>query len=173
MTVYKEQLVYETLSGKPTYVDITQGVQEIVAASGIQEGVVVVISCHTTCAVFSEEYDHDHTPDGDTFLQADLSDGLNRIFPEQHDWKTYRYPGVLHFEEVESWPNPESYLPNLDRRMLMNGDAHLRATLIGSNQTFEVAHGALELNGLASIYFVDFDRTRSRSRRVKVCVMGE
>lgn len=29
------------------------------------------------------------------------------------------------------------------------------------------------MNGLASIFFVDFDRTRERTRRVKVVVMGE
>ena len=56
--------------------------------------------------------------------------------------------------------------------MLWNGDAHLRSTLIGSNQTFEVADGKLEMNGLASIYFVDFDRTRERTRKVKVVVMA-
>ena len=173
MTVYKDLIKMETLAGKPTYVDITEEVAAAVEKSGIKEGVVVVISCHTTCAVFSEEYDHDTTPAGDTFLQADLNAGLERIFPEQHDWNTYRYPGLQHFEEVESWPNPESWLPNLDRTMLWNGDGHLRSTLIGSNQTFEVADGKLEMNGLASIYFVDYDRTRERTRKAKVVVMGE
>lgn len=173
MAVYKDLIKMETLAGKPTYVDITEEVAAAVEKSGIKEGVVVVISCHTTCAVFSEEYDHDHTPAGDTFLQADLNAGLERIFPEQHDWNTYRYPGLQHFEEVESWPNPESWLPNLDRTMLWNGDGHLRSTLIGSNQTFEVADGKLEMNGLASIYFVDYDRTRERTRKAKVIVMGE
>ncbi|MBD9245622.1 MAG: YjbQ family protein [Coriobacteriaceae bacterium] len=173
MTVYKDVIKVSTLEGKPTYLDVTEGVENIVKASGIKEGIVTVISCHTTCAVFSEEYDHDHTPTGDTFLQADLSDGLEKIFPEQHDWSTYRYPGLDHFEEVESWPNPEQYLPNMDRRMLWNGDAHLRSTLIGSNQTFEVADGHLEMNGLASIFFVDYDRTRERNRKVKVVVIGE
>ncbi len=173
MTVYKDLIKMETLAGKPTYVDITEEVAAAVEKSGIKEGVAVVISCHTTCAVFSEEYDHDTTPAGDTFLQADLNAGLERIFPEQHDWNTYRYPGLQHFEEVESWPNPESWLPNLDRTMLWNGDGHLRSTLIGSNQTFEVADGKLEMNGLASIYFVDYDRTRERTRKAKVVVMGE
>ena len=93
MTVYKGQITVDTLAGKPTYIDVTKGVADIVAESGVKEGIVTVISAHTTCAVFSEEYDHDTTPTGDTFLQADLSDGLNKIFPEQHDWKTYRYPG--------------------------------------------------------------------------------
>lgn len=173
MTVFKDLIKMDTLAGKPTYVDITAEVAKAVEASGIKEGTVTVISCHTTCAVFSEEYDHDHTPAGDTFLQADLNAGLERVFPEQHDWNTYRYPGLQHFEEVESWPNPESWLPNLDRTMLWNGDAHLRSTLIGSNQTFEVADGKLEMNGLASIYFVDYDRTRERTRKARVIVMGE
>lgn len=173
MAVHKGLIKVETLAGKPTYVDVTQDVADIVASSGIKEGVVTVLSCHTTCAVFSEEFDHDRTPAGETFLQADLNDGLNRIFPEQRDWSTYRYPGLRHFEEVESWPDPESWLPNLDRTMLWNGDAHLRSTLIGSNQTFEVADGRLDMNGLASIYFVDFDRTRERARKVKVIVIGE
>ena len=88
MTVYKGLVKVSTLEGKPTYLDITKEVEDIVRESGVKEGIVTVISCHTTCAVFSEEYDHDHTPTGDTFLQADLSDGLNRIFPEQHDWST-------------------------------------------------------------------------------------
>ncbi len=108
----------------------------------------------------------DHTPAGDTFLQADLSEGLDKIFPEQNDWKTYRYPGLQHYEAVESWPNAEAYLPGGDRRALWNGDAHLRSTLIGGNQTFEVEDGKLQLNGLASILEAHLDpaglRTRAR-----------
>ena len=173
MTVYKDTIKIETGASKPTYVDITDEVRHIVEASGVKEGIAVVMSCHTTCAIFTEEYDHDHTPDGDTFLQADLSDCLDKIFPEQHDWKTYRYPGLQHFEAVEAWEDAEAYLPGGDRRMLWNGDAHLRSTIIGGNQTYEVENSTLQLNGLASLYFVDFDRTRERTRRVKVVVLGE
>lgn len=173
MTVYKGLVKVETLAGKPTYVDVTKEVADIVAQSGIKEGVVNCISCHTTCAVYSQEFDHDMTPAGDTFMQADLSNGLEKVFPEQHDWKTYRYPGLRHFEEVESWPNAEAYLPGGDRTLLWNGDAHLRSVLVGSSQTFEVADGKLEMNGLASIFFVDFDRTRERTRKLRVVVMGD
>lgn len=173
MTVYKGLVKVETFAGKPTYVDVTKEVADIVAQSGIKEGVVNCISCHTTCAVYSQEFDHDMTPAGDTFMQADLSDGLERVFPEQRDWKTYRYPGLRHFEEVESWPNAEAYLPGGDRTLLWNGDAHLRSVLVGSSQTFEVADGKLEMNGLASIFFVDFDRTRERTRKLRVVVMGD
>ena len=74
---------------------------------------------------------------------------------------------------MESWLNAEAYLPCGDRRALWNGDAHLRSTLIGGSATFEVEDGKLQMNGLASIYFVDFDRTRERTRKVKVIVIGE
>ena len=173
MTVFKGLVRVETLAGKPTYVDVTEEVAGIVSQSGIKEGVVHCISCHTTCAVYSQEFDHDMTPAGDTFMQADLSDGLEKVFPEQHDWRTYRYPGLRHFEEVESWPDAEAYLPGGDRTLLWNGDAHLRSVLVGSSQTFEVSDGKLEMNGLASVFFVDFDRTRERTRRLRVVVMGD
>ena len=111
--------------------------------------------------------------DNGALTRADLNDGLNKIFPEQKDWSTYRYPGLDHFEEVESWPSAASYLPGGDRTMLWNGDAHLRSTIVGGNQTFEVEDGKLQMNGLASIFFVDYDRTRERTRKIRVIVLGE
>lgn len=173
MAVYKDRVVVDTLAGKPTYLDVTDQVRGIVKASGIAEGIVTCISQHTTCAVFTEEFDHDRNPNGDTFLQTDLTRGLEKVFPEQHDWVTYSYPGERHFEEVESWPDVDAFLPGGDRRALWNGDAHLRSTLIGGGVTLEVEGGDLQTNGLASIFFVDFDRTRERTRKLRVIVMGE
>lgn len=173
MSVFKGDIVVNTVAGRPDYQDITAQVREVVRKSGIAEGIVTVISCHTTCAVFIEEFDHDYTPAGETFLQADLDEGLGRVFPEQNDWNTYRYPGLEHFKEVESWPNALSYLPGGDRRALWNGDAHLRSTLVGGSVTLEVGEGDLQTNGLSSIFFVDYDRTRERTRRARVIVMGE
>lgn len=43
MSVYKGLVTVQTLAGKPTYVDITDKVNEIVVASGIKEGTVTVI----------------------------------------------------------------------------------------------------------------------------------
>lgn len=48
MTVYKGQITVDTLAGKPTYIDVTKGVADIVAESGVKEGIVTVISAHTT-----------------------------------------------------------------------------------------------------------------------------
>lgn len=173
MSVYKEQILLHSHGVTPTYINITPQVKEAIENSGIKEGICVVVSPHTTCGVFFEEFVHDFTEDGDEFIQADLNDVLQKIIPEQVDASQYRYPGKEHYKAVESWPNAEEYLPNGDRTALYNGDAHMRATLIGSSQTFEVADGKLGVGVTGYVYFVDFDRTRPRSRKCKVIIIGE
>jgi len=173
MGVYKEQLLLQSHGVTPTYVNITPQVKAAIEKSGIKEGICVVVSPHTTCGVFFEEFAHDYTEAGDEFLQADLNDVLQKIIPEHVDASQYRYPGEEHYEAVASWPNAEEYLPNGDRTALLNGDAHMRATLIGSSQTFEVASGKLGVGVTGYVYFVDFDRTRSRQRKCKVIIIGE
>lgn len=174
MAVYKEVITGLMSKGKvPTYINVTEEVRAIVERSGIQNGIVTVMSPHTTCSVFFEEYDHDVMPDGTTFLQQDLNNSLAKIMPDQTAWGQYFYPGVKHFEAVEQWPDFEKYLPGGDRTTLYNCDAHLRSTLIGSSQTFEVDNGKLAMGITGYIYFVDFDRTRPRERKCRVVVIGE
>ncbi|MBQ1404394.1 MAG: YjbQ family protein, partial [Lachnospiraceae bacterium] len=64
-------------------------------------------------------------------------------------------------------------LPGGDRTALWNGDAHLRATLLGSSQVLDVTDGKLGVGTTGYIYFVDFDRTRERQRRCIITVIGE
>ena len=55
-------------------------------------------------------------------------------------------------------------------------DFHLMPPVItgdGSSVTLEVGDGKLQTNGLASVFFVDYDRTRERTRRARVIVIGE
>lgn len=173
MTVYKEQLQLQSHGGTPSYINVTPQVREAIEKSGIQEGICVVISPHTTCGVFFEEFVHDYTEDGTEFLQVDLNDALSKIIPDHNSADQYTYPGPKHYEEVEKWPDAEAYLPGGDRTALFNGDAHLRSTIIGSSQTFEVAEGKLGVGVTGYVYFVDFDRTHPRNRKCKVIVMGE
>jgi len=98
---------------------------------------------------------------------------LEKIIPDQTDWNQYQYPGEEHYRAVERWPDAEAYLPGGDRTALWNCDAHLKATLIGSSETFEVADGKLGVGTTGYCYFVDFDRTRARTRKCIIVVMGE
>ena len=88
--------------------DITPQVKEAIEKSGIQNGICTVISPHTTCSVFFEEFVHDYNKDGDEFLQEDLNHVLEKIIPDQTSADIYVYPGEKHYEAVESWPNAEN-----------------------------------------------------------------
>ena len=162
MAVYKETIMLKSHGGTPTYVNITPQVREAIEKSGIKNGICVAISPHTTCSVFFEEFVHDYNEAGDEFLQEDLNDVLKKIIP-----------GEEHYKAVESWPDAATYLPNGDRTALFNGDAHLRSTLVGSSATLEVDDGKLGVGPTGYVYFVDFDRTRERTRKCKIIVIGE
>ena len=173
MTVFKKKLTLESHGGTPTFINITEELRAAIAESGIREGIATVISPHTTCAVFFEEFVHDVDETGTEFLQNDLNAVLEKIIPDQADWNQYQYPGEEHYRAVERWPDAEAYLPGGDRTALWNCDAHLKATLIGSSETFEVTDGKLGVGTTGYCYFVDFDRTRARTRKCIIVVMGE
>lgn len=173
MSVFKKHLTLQSHGTTPTFVNITAELRAAIAESGIREGTATVISPHTTCAVFFEEFVHDVDENGTEFLQNDLNAALEKIIPNQTGWGQYQYPGEEHFKAVEAWPDTAAYLPNGDRTALWNCDAHLKATLIGSSETFEVADGTLGVGTTGYCYFVDFDRARARTRKCTIVVMGE
>ena len=176
MAVYKETVKLTSHGITPTFFNVTPQVREAIKKSGIKNGIVTVISPHTTCSVFFEEYVHDVTEDGTEFLQVDLNHALSKIFPDQTEMPPkgpYMYPGEAHFADVESWPNAADYLPDGDRRALLNADAHLKSTLLGSSTTLEVDDGQLGVGSTGYVYFVDFDRAVGRSRKCRIIVIGE
>ena len=176
MAIYKEQINLKSHGGTPTFINITPEVKQAIANSGIKSGIVTIISPHTTCSVFFEEYVHDTIEDGTEFLQIDLNKALSQIMPDQTQIPPageYMYPGPKHYADVASWPDAEAYLPGGDKTALLNCDAHMKATLIGSSATLEVEDGKLAVGSTGYVYFVDVDRTRERPRKCRVVVIGE
>ncbi len=173
MTVYKETIKLQSKGGDPTFLNITPEVRAAIEKSGVQNGICTVISPHTTCAVFFEEFAHDIEENGMESLQVDLNNALKKIIPDHLTKEQYVYPGEEHYKAVESWANAEEYLPGGDRTALFNGDAHLKASILGSSETFEVDNGKLGVGTTGYIYFVDFDRTRPRPRKCKIVIIGE
>lgn len=176
MTVHHATLSLTSHGGSPSFIDITDEVRNAVAESGIKNGICAVMSPHTTCSVYYDEWAHDLMEDGTDFLQQDLNNVLGKIVPEQRDFppaEGYNYPGEEHFVAVESWPTAKEYLPGGDRSQLLNADAHLKANLMGSSQVFPVIDGALGFGVTGYIFFADWDRARARGRACRVTVIGE
>ena len=97
MVIYQDTVITTSNGSRPSYHNITDQVKEIVAKSGVKNGIVVVQSPHTTCSVIFQEYVHDTDFNGDEFLQVDLNRILDRIIPRELTENTdYRYPGPKH-----------------------------------------------------------------------------
>ena len=59
MAVYNQEFKVASQAGQVSYVDITETVKNAVATSGVQSGIVTIVTAHTTCAILYEEYTHD------------------------------------------------------------------------------------------------------------------
>ena len=148
-----------------TFQNVTDLAKQTLRESGIQNGIVVVYSHHTTCSVITQECAFDLSMTGLETLQQDLINVMEDWIPTQRSEGMYLHPGqkALVFAEEHGE----------DNRGCHNTDAHLRSSIIGRSQTIVVEDGQMDLGEFGFIYFIDFDQTRARERTVQIMVIGE
>jgi len=150
---------------RPTFDDVTEQVGEILAKSGIKNGILVVFSQHTTCSVLIQEASDDVNYWGTDLLMQDLVSVLENIIPTCRTEGQYLHPGPEHIEAAAG----RNELPSWS----LNTDAHLRSVILGRSVTIPVEDGKMVLGEFGCIYFADFDQVRARERFVRVQIVGE
>lgn len=170
MAVYTEKLKLFSKGGQVTYHEITNKVKKVISRSEIQEGICLVVSPHTTCSVIFEEHSYDKNYFGYDFLQQDLNEFLESIFPNSTKEGQYNHPGPEHIrvgiEDFKGKISPEPYT-------MLNTEAHLKSTLLGTSESFSISEGELDIGLVGYIYFIDWDRLRERERTCIVKIVGE
>ena len=163
--VYRESISVQSNDKVCTFHDVTAQVREIVGRSGIQNGIVVVYSHHTTCSVITQECAFDYSMTGLETLQQDLVDVFEAWIPTCRREGQYLHPGpkALAFAAEHGE----------DARGCHNTDAHLRSSIIGRNVTVVLIDGQMDLGDFGFIHFIDWDQTRARKRTVQVMIVGE
>lgn len=165
MKVIREKLTVSSTGGRPTFHKITDEVKQVVAESGIQDGLCLVYSRHTTCAVMIEEESFDTAYTGLTYLQQDLTDVFEKMIPTCRKEGQYMHPGpeltIFSAQHGEDKPGT------------LNTDAHLRSSIMGRSESIPIFDGKLDLGDFGHIFFVDFDHTRARERQVSIHIIGE
>lgn len=170
MKVHTETIEITSRGHQVSYHEISDQVREILERSGVENGIVVVQSPHTTCSVIFEEFVHDMDFRQNEFLHVDLNNILDRIIPRQlTENHNYRYPGPEHLDFLLGMS--DANYPS-DPATILNADAHIRASFFGASETFTVENGNLNIGVVGYIYFIDFDQNRSRKRNCKVTVLG-
>lgn len=165
MKVFSKVLHLESNGKRTTYHNISDEVRAAVIESQVVDGICVVVSTHTTCSVIFEEFAHDRNYYGDEYLQVDLNEILEKIIPICRTENQYHHPGPEHAAFAENMmPSGSTYT--------LNTDAHLKASFFGCSETFVINDGKLDLGGLGSIYFVDWDHQRVRTRNCQIKIIG-
>ena len=125
-------------------IKITGRVRQAVEESGVQNGVVFVITEHTTTGITVNE----SLP----CVEADIMATLDRLAPEDYPY------------------HHNHYLPSYGT-IGGNAPGHLKSLLTGNHCVFPVVNGKLKLGGATDIYFAEYDGIKNRKYMIQV--MGE
>ena len=127
--------------------DITAQVERVVTESGVRNGLVNVMTKHTSAGILVTE--------GVECLEADVLDHLERLAPDLPQEHGYHHNRYLDY----------------DGRLGFNAGAHLKSMLSGYFVCFPIADGRLVKGGRQRVYFAEFDGPLARE--VVVQVLGE
>ena len=133
-------------------IDLTDDVMDAVGRSGVSNGVAVVYSPHTTCAVLINERE--------SGFMKDFQDMLDSLVPMEGPY--YRHDDLsIRTEGLEDDPHE-----------FPNGHSHCRAALLGSaSQSIPIVEGKALLGRYQSVFFCELDR--AKPRKVFIQVMGD
>ena len=127
-------------------IDMTADVDRVVAASGVRDGIVLVMTGHTSSGVLVTE--------GVECLERDVLAHLERLAPKQPPEGTYGY-----------WHN--RYL-DFDGRVGFNAGDHLKSILGGVSCFFPVENGVVVRGSRQRVYFVEYDGPLARTVFIQV-----
>jgi secondary thiamine-phosphate synthase enzyme len=125
-------------------INITPVVEEIVAKSGVHDGLVNVMNTHTSAGLLVTE--------GIPCLEEDILTHFSRLFPEDEDYHHRRYL-------------------DYDGRLGFNADAHLKSVVGGISCCFPIERGKVVRGSRQTIYFMEYDGPLERTYVVQV--LGE
>ena len=120
------------------FVNITSKIAEIVCASGVREGLVLVNAMHITASVFIN--------DDEPGLHEDYKNWLEQLAP---------------FDA-----SPQRYQHN--RTGEDNGDAHHKRQIMGREVVVAVTEGKLDFGPWEQIFYGEFDGRRAKRVLVKI-----
>jgi secondary thiamine-phosphate synthase enzyme len=122
-------------------IDITAKVDEVVRSSGVKNGLVNILTTHTSSGLLVTE--------GIPCLEEDILTHLSRLFPKDGDYHHRRYL-------------------DYDGRLGFNAEAHLKSVAGGMSCAFPVENGEIVRGSRQAIFFMEYDGPLERTYLVQV-----
>ena len=127
-----------TVPARTGFVNITPQVADLVARSGVREGLCLVNAMHITASVFIN--------DDEPGLHADYAAWLEKLAPFDADPAVYRH----------------------NRTGEDNADAHLKRQVMGREVVVAITAGRLDFGPWEQIFYGEFDGRRPKRVLVKI-----
>ena len=140
MKIKLEKLEVQTREDKEL-VDITPEVERVVQESGVQNGVVNVLTMHTSSGIVVTE--------GLPCLEMDVLNHLETLAPDDGNYYHNRYLDI-------------------DGRLGFNAGSHLKSILGGISAFFPIEDGQIVKGSRQRIYFAEYDGPLCRTYCVQV-----
>ena len=134
------------VSDLPTqFIDVTDQIQAVARESGVDNGIAVAFSSHTTAGVAINE--------AEPLLLEDMKRKLERFASRDDDYQH----DDLSIRTVNLEPNERA-----------NGHAHCQRLFIGASESIPIVDGCLQLGRWQRIFFVELDGPRPRHLMIQV-----
>lgn len=144
---FVNQTIFLQSQQGPHFMDLTETVEDLLRASGIREGYLVLFARHTTTALVLQ--------DGEPGLLRDLGRQVEKLAPP-----TERYAHDDYSIRTENLGDPDD----------VNGHAHCQALTLRCSLQLPVTGGRMELGKNQRIFFLELDK--ARAREVKAQFVG-
>ncbi|MBV9133299.1 MAG: YjbQ family protein [Chloroflexi bacterium] len=129
-------------------VDVTDDIAKAVRSTGVHDGIVTIVSRHTTMAIRIQE--------AEPLLIEDLLNFLRRLAPSNVHYQHNDFRIRTHHMHDDESPN---------------GHSHCLQFLLGTSETVPVVDGALALGDWQRIFLVELDGPRPK-REVLIQTVG-
>jgi secondary thiamine-phosphate synthase enzyme len=137
MTSKTEYLTFQ-IPSRMGFVNITDRIEDIVRASGVREGIVLVNAMHITASVFIN--------DDEPGLHEDYKNWLEQLAPFDASPTRYKH----------------------NRTGEDNADAHMKRQVMGREVVIAITNGKLDFGPWEQVFYGEFDGRRSKRVLVKV-----
>lgn len=135
---HNETLSYQT-GDAPHFVDITDDVVDVVTRSGVNNGIVVIFSRHTTAALKINESEPE--------LIKDMSRFLHEIAPLAREYHHNNFDVRTVNMEEDECPNAHSHCQHL---------------MLSAGENIPVIGGRMHLGRWQRIFLIELDRPKTR-----------
>ena len=145
LVTHYEELSVTTLSGV-SLIDITPQVAEVVKKSEALDGVVTILSKHSTVSVIIQEFEKRFVDDARQFL--------HQLAPPN---KPYLHNDLDFRVGPPGWPGGDEAWRAFRAKEPVNAHSHLLAMVLGTSESVPLSGGAMKIGTYQNIIVVDAD----------------